>query len=103
MKLLRDYDRLSNKSDLDIVNMLYSFLTGDDEVEKAELEYDIKRHKKLSKADAFKVIWFLQEVIPVFPDSIEQCCYCKELYDSNNSGVHIENTGRNYCDGCRPD
>ena len=103
MKLLRDNNKLKNKSEFEIVNILYSFLIGNDEVEKKELGYDVPKHKKLSKASAFNIIWFLQEVIPVLPDNIEQCCYCKNLYDSNSSGVYIEKTGRNYCDGCRPD
>lgn len=103
MKLLRDNGKLKDKNDLDIINILFAFLTGNDEAEKKELGYDVPRHKKLSKASAFNVIWFLQEVIPVIPDTIEQCCYCKELYDSNSSGVYIERTGRHYCETCRPD
>ena len=43
---------------------------------------------KLSKKAAFNIIWFLQEITGVLPDSIEQCTRrgCGELFDTHAEG-----------------
>lgn len=56
---------------------------------------------KLSPAKAFQVIYLLQEHVCVFPDHIDQCFNCKELFDSNYGGYYTELMGgRNYCAIC---
>jgi hypothetical protein len=64
--------------------------------------YDLKE-KGLSSKKAFSVIYFLQEHLPVFPDNIEQCSNCGELYDTYSQGHHSEMTGKFYCsESCEP-
>jgi len=62
----------------------------------------MQKELKLSPNKAFRIIWFLQECLPVLPDSIEQCSICKDLYDSHCEGYHSEKRGKFYCDGCIP-
>jgi predicted anti-sigma-YlaC factor YlaD len=58
---------------------------------------------KQTPSKAFRIIYFLQERLPVFPDHIEQCYTCKRLYDSYSEGHHSEMLGRNYCsESCEP-
>lgn len=71
---------------------------------------------KLKPDMAFSVIWFLQEILHVLPDNIEQCDGCKELFDRCSGGFilddqYIDNdTGKTlakrywgyWCDGCVP-
>lgn len=55
---------------------------------------------KLSKKQAFSVIWYLQEHLRIIPDTIEQCWSCEELYDSNLGGTYWESKCRHYCGCC---
>lgn len=69
---------------------------------------------KLSAKKAFSVIWFLQEVMHVLPDNIEQCKDCLGLFDTDREGYHLDDqyslNGRtlpkkywgNFCDYCVP-
>lgn len=55
---------------------------------------------KLSKKKAFSVIYYLQEHLSVFPDDIEQCSVCGNLYDTYRSGYHSVTNEKFYCSGC---
>jgi len=55
---------------------------------------------RLSKRKAFSVIWYLQERLGVLPDIVEQCCKCGDLFNDEAEGIHIERTGRHYCESC---
>ena len=97
---------LSQKDKIDI---LYSFLKGEELPEGVYCKMP-----KLSKDKAFSVIWFLQEIMHCLPDSIEQCGECKELFDSDSEGYHLDDQyeldGKplpkkywgHWCDDCVP-
>ena len=70
---------------------------------------------KISKTRAFNLIWFLQEQTCCLPAHIEQCDNCKELYDSEQEGYHLDAEHKlngkplpkkywgNYCQACVPE
>ena len=95
----------------DRLDVLYKYLMG------IELPKGVFcKMPKLSANKAFSVIWFLQEIMHCLPDCIAQCDSCKDLYDSDSSGIYIDDqwkhrsngrtVGRKYwghfCDGCCP-
>lgn len=53
----------------------------------------------LNSQQAFSVIYYLQEHLPVFPDTIEKCDRCGELFDLFYSGTHCDVCG-NLCESC---
>ena len=65
-----------------------NFVTHTDKV-IAFYNYLIKE-QNLSNKDAFAVVFYLQETMRVLSDSIEQCEYCKGLYDSDCEGTYID-------------
>lgn len=85
-------------TDLEWVNEFYEFLQGN------VPEGITTRPKiKLTKNQAFSIIWYLQEKFSVIPDHIEQCDVCGNLYDSWSQGHHSELTNKFYCNqGCEP-
>ena len=96
----------------DKIDILYKYLRG------IELPEGLHcKMPKLSANKAFSVIQFLQEIMHCLPDCIEQCKCCKDLFDTESSGIHIDDqwkytksgstVGRKYwglyCEGCYPD
>jgi hypothetical protein len=68
-----------------------------------EFNYYLKDKLKLSASKAFSIIYYLQEHLPVFPDHIEKCSNCDNLYDSYSQGHHSELTDKFYCsESCEP-
>lgn len=57
---------------------------------------------RLSARAALSVIWFLQERYRIIPDNFEQCCKCRDLFDSHAEGGHGDgrNSQRWYCGVC---
>lgn len=55
---------------------------------------------KMSPKKAMSVIWYLQEHMPVIPDTIERCDNCGGLFDYDESGLYWESKGKYFCDGC---
>jgi len=98
IKLLKNNQK-RNWSDLEWINEFYEFL-------QRKIPENISLAKghsvKLSKKKAFAIIWYLQEHLALFPDNIEQCTKCGDLYNSYSSGYHSELTGNFYCDSCFP-
>lgn len=47
---------------------------------------------KLSRRQAFSVIWFLQEHLCVLPVHFEMCDVCEELFDERHSGFTVDGT-----------
>lgn len=94
INLLKNNDN-KDLSDVEWMREFYEFLQGNlpDGV-------NMKRKPKMSPRQAMNVIWFLQEILPVFPDHIEMCDDCKKLFDSWSEGMHAEKTGKNYCGWC---
>ena len=82
---------------LEMVTEFYDFLQG----ESPEKIIILKGHMpKMSKKKAMAIIWYLQEVLPVLPDSIERCDNCGGLFDYNESGIHWQSKSKFFCDGC---
>ena len=96
IKLLKNNDKRAD-SDLEWIQDFYMFLQG--EVPET---ISLRRNSivKLSKQKAFTIIWYLQEHFSVFPDTIEQCSQCGELYDSESEGIYWGTKGKHYCGGC---
>ncbi|MBU1067492.1 hypothetical protein KKE60_06870 [Patescibacteria group bacterium] len=46
----------------------------------------------LSLKQAFSVVWFLQEHLPVLPDNFEQCHVCLAIFDRDHGGCFIDKT-----------
>ena len=87
--------------DLEWCEELYQYLQNK-EIDK-EAGIPNKSGIELSPEKAFKVILFLQEHLRVIPDNIERCQCCDDLYDTDCSGLHIEEPfqGMNFfCDSC---
>ena len=84
---------------LEQVEMLYEFLQGRP---PAGVSTVAREQPKLSPRQAFAVIWFLQEKLGLLPDTIERCCSCNELFDTDSSGWYVERLYRHYCDDCLP-
>ncbi len=81
-------------SDLEWVEEFYEFLQGD-----VPSSVRLKEKLNLSPEQAFNVIWYLQEQLPVFPDHIQRCGECDSLYDPRESGFCDENNSC-YCNNC---
>jgi hypothetical protein len=96
----------------DAIDEFYKFLKGEELPEGTHC-----KTPKLSPDIAFTVIWFLQEHLHVLPDNVKQCDGCKELFDSHQEGVHLDDQYKNaktgktlakkhwgsWCDSCTPD
>jgi len=84
-------------SDLEWVEEFYQFLQG---VCPKSITIESDEQPKLSEKQAYNIIWYLQEHLPVFPDNICKCSICSELYNSHNAGWYSGKTGKHYCDHC---
>lgn len=69
----------------DKMQVLYEYLLGEELPESVHCKMP-----KLSHGQAFSVIWFLQEIMRCLPDNIEQCQSCKELFDTDSEGYHLD-------------
>ena len=97
IKLLKNNDNRTD-SDIEKVREFYRFLTGDDMPDKISIG---KGHvPKMSEKKAFSIIWYLQEHLSIFPDTIERCSVCGELFDTNSEGIYWETKGKHYCGCC---
>ena len=96
IKLTKNNDS-KDWEDLEWVDEFYSFLQG--ELPKG---ITMPNNPKLSKDQAFNVIWYLQEHFPLIPDQIDRCDVCGTLYDSYSSGWYTEHSNEkghhNFCD-----
>ena len=57
---------------------------------------------KLTKKQAFYIIYMLQEQMKLISDYIEICSVCETLYSTAIEGWHDEKTGKCYCTACDP-
>ena len=74
------------------VEKFYNFLQGE-----VPPELHMKRPPRLSGIMAFRIIYYLQEVMGVIPDKYERCARCGHIFDSEAEGG--VKSGRNYCGG----
>jgi len=97
IKLLKNNDKRTD-SDIEKVREFYRFLTGEEMPEKISMGRGYA--PKMSEKKAFSIIWYLQEHLSIFPDTIERCSVCGELFDTNSEGLYWETKGKHYCNGC---
>jgi hypothetical protein len=82
--------------DLEQTEKLFEFLKGGDPPDGITLS---RRPRKMTPDQAFGLIYVLQEAFHVVHDTIEMCCYCGYLFDTDSAG-HIAEDGKYFCDGC---
>lgn len=90
IKLLKNNDK-KDWTDLLWIEEFYEFLQG------TNPESISAKKLSLSNKDAFRIIWYLQEHLSVFPDQIEKCSECDGLYDSHSEGHHSEKLNKFFC------
>ena len=78
-----------NRGDVEWMQEFFDFLQGD-------VPEGVYLHNTLTMTqdEAFSIIYYLQEHLPIFPDYIEVCNNCGELYNSESEGSH------GYCGDC---
>ena len=96
IKLLKNNDNRA-VTDIEWLEEFYHILQG---VIPESISLGHGHKPKMSAKKALTIIWYLQEHLPVFPDSIEACWNCGCLFNSNEEGLYWETKGRHYCDGC---
>ena len=84
-------------TDLEWIEEFYEFLQGGN---PKEIDDGNPNTLKLTKKKAFFIIWYLQEHFSIFPDTIEQCNLCKNLYDSASEGYHSDKSEKFFCGSC---
>lgn len=95
--LIKNNDKRTD-SDVEKLTEFYRFLTGE------EMPGGIKMSRghapKMTEKKAWSIIWFLQEHLSVFPDHIERCDVCGELFDGWSEGIYWESKGKHFCGCC---
>lgn len=105
---------MSEKINTKQVQDLYNFLQGE-----KNHKLLLRKNPKLSKNGSFSIIYYLQEVMNIIPDSFEVCDRCGDIFDCSNEGdclpdnfeefINIDLTnanftkkdaGKKYCDSC---
>jgi len=87
-----------NRSDLHKINEFYRFLTNEEVPDNITLSNHYT--PKMTEKKAFAIIWYLQEYLSVFPDDIERCFNCGNLFCTGNSGTYCEKKKKHFCDAC---
>ena len=100
---------------LELVKEFFEFLQGNDVLEN----WILKPRPKLTKKQAFSVIYVLQERLGIIPDKFEFCDECHELFDADYGICHVDDKeslknmkeigyrvtakdiGKTFCDSCR--
>lgn len=96
IKLLKNNDKRTD-NDLEWIQEFYEFLQG---TQPDSIRLVRENAPKMTHKKAFAIIWYLQEHFPVFPDHIERCDNCGELFDTDSEGLYWETKGKHYCGGC---
>lgn len=94
LKFQREQSNIKDKSPLELVQEFFLFLQG-----KCPEAMNVKGMPVLGDQQAFSVIYYLQEHLPLFPNSIEMCDDCRQLFDLYDSGNHCDLCG-NFCSAC---
>jgi len=76
------------------IEQFYKFLQGE-----LPEKLHMKRPPHLSGKMAFRVIYYLQEILEVLPDNFERCKTCGDIFDTDYEG----NSETLHCDNCRRD
>jgi len=101
---------------LELVKEFFEFLQGKEGVPK---NYRLKPKPRLTKNQAFSVIYILQERMGLIPDKYEFCDACHEIFDADYGSCHVDDKeqlkemrkigyrvtvkdiGKTFCDDCR--
>lgn len=84
---------------LDDANDLYLWLQNN--YYDPDMPYFITKFQPgLSAEEAFAVIYYLQEKFQIISETYEQCDMCGRLYDSEEEGILVDDTGKHYCNDC---
>ena len=87
--LIPDGDRVKAEITLEEVEQFMSLLTG----EYLPDRWTLDNVPKITRREAFTVVYYLQECLGVLPDHYEQCNICGEMYDTERGGFTIDTTG----------
>ncbi len=82
------FKKQQEQDELEKIEELMDMLTGDQLPEGM----NIKCQPRLSRRQAFSVVWFLQEHMNILPDNVEMCNICEELFDALSEGFIIDGT-----------
>jgi hypothetical protein len=94
--LFKNNDKRTD-SDVEKIDEFYEFLQGDIP-ESIRLR---RGHKpKLTSKQAWSVIWYLQEHLSIFPEHIEKCSNCGQVYDCYTEGIYWQSKGKFFCSAC---
>lgn len=96
IKLIKNNDR-DDKLDIDWIEDFFEFLKGED---NGGIVSPRGHLPKMSHKKAFSIIYYLQEILSVFPENIEKCSNCNSLFDTNHGGLYWESKGKHYCGNC---
>lgn len=101
---------------LELVTEFFEFLQGNKAYPDGII---LKSRPRLSKNQAFSVIYVLQERMGLIPDKFELCDQCHEIFDANYGICHVDDKeqlkemreigyrvtakdiGKMFCDDCR--
>ena len=97
IKLFKKDERCEGKTNVELLQDFLDFLQGKND---NGIVSPRGHRPKMSHKKAFSIIYYLQEVLPVFPETIEMCSNCNDLYDSDSEGIFWESKGKHYCGGC---
>ena len=96
---------------LELITEFFEFLQG-----KEVPNYTLIKKPKLTKSQAFTVIYYLQERLGIIPDNFEFCDACKQMFDKDHGGISVDiikdakergyrvtskDAGKTFCGGCR--
>ena len=70
------------------INEFMDFLTGN----KLPEGFTFQQAPKLTRKQAFSVVYYLQERLRLIPDNIEMCQVCGELFDADCDGFILDGT-----------
>jgi hypothetical protein len=76
------------------VKEFYEFLQGE-----VPEKLNMKRPPHLSGQVAFRIIYYLQEIMEILRDKFERCASCGRIYNSEEEGSFKTS----HCDYCRRD
>ena len=85
---------------LEQVQSLMDMLTGEPIDEKI---MHLAHQPKLTRKEAFSMVYYLQEEMHLIPDRFEMCSKCEVLYDSFNEGGTLQGSNANLCNSCASD
>jgi hypothetical protein len=78
-----------NKPDIEAVNKFSQWLQTGESQEEISIDTDSKP-PRMNAQQAYAVVFYLQEVIGLVPDSYELCARCQNIFDFDNEGMYLD-------------